>query len=101
MHKIYKFTSLHNVHKNPTSMSSLSTHQVEFYVIQTEADNHAVREAACACVAELGAKVERDVVRPHVSRLLDALIVCFQDESWPVRDGRAKITVNLSIFSKD
>ena len=31
--------------------------QVEFYVSQTKADNHAVREAACACIAELGTKV--------------------------------------------
>jgi len=31
--------------------------QVEFYISQTKADNHAVREAACACIAELGTKV--------------------------------------------
>jgi hypothetical protein len=30
---------------------------VEFYISQTEATNHAVREAACACIAELGTKV--------------------------------------------
>ena len=30
---------------------------VEFYISQTEAANHAVREAACACIAELGTKV--------------------------------------------
>jgi hypothetical protein len=30
---------------------------VTYYISQTEAENHAVREAACACVAELGAKV--------------------------------------------
>jgi len=30
---------------------------VEFYISQTKADNHAVREAACACIAELGTKV--------------------------------------------
>ena len=30
---------------------------VEFYISQSEADNHAVREAACACIAELGSKV--------------------------------------------
>lgn len=32
---------------------------VEFYIHQSEADNHAVREAACACIAELGSKVLR------------------------------------------
>lgn len=32
--------------------------QVEFYISQTKADNHAVREAACECIAELGIKVK-------------------------------------------
>ena len=31
--------------------------QVEYYVQATDSDNHAVREAACACIAELGSKV--------------------------------------------
>ncbi|EDO29281.1 predicted protein, partial [Nematostella vectensis] len=61
--------------------------QVEFYVSQTKADNHAVREAACACIAELGLKVSADYTRPHVQSLLDALIICFMDDSWPVRDA--------------
>ncbi|XP_048580229.1 uncharacterized protein LOC116601563 isoform X2 [Nematostella vectensis] len=60
---------------------------VEFYVSQTKADNHAVREAACACIAELGLKVSADYTRPHVKSLLDALIICFMDDSWPVRDA--------------
>ncbi|KAK3733797.1 hypothetical protein QZH41_015115, partial [Actinostola sp. cb2023] len=60
---------------------------VEFYVIQTKADNHAVREAACACIAELGTKVNPDCDRPYVTTLLDALVVCFKDDSWPVRDA--------------
>ena len=30
---------------------------VEFYVSQSQAANHAVREAACTCIAELGTKV--------------------------------------------
>ena len=38
-------------------MSFIIIKQVEFYVTQTKADNHAVREAACACIAELGTKV--------------------------------------------
>lgn len=59
---------------------------VQFYNDQTESDNHAVREAACHCIAELSGKIEHDAVRPYVSRLLDALIICFRDESWPVRD---------------
>ena len=38
---------------------------VEFYISQSEADNHAVREAACACIAELGSKV-RGVATPLI-----------------------------------
>ena len=30
---------------------------VEYYISQSEGANHAVREAACACIAELGTKV--------------------------------------------
>jgi len=46
-----------------------------------------VREAACACISELGNRVDKDAVRPYVPRLLTALIECFRDESWPVRDA--------------
>ncbi|XP_070576630.1 uncharacterized protein [Ptychodera flava] len=60
---------------------------VEYYVAQTMADNHAVREAACACIAELGSKINRECVRPYVPVLLQALLECFKDESWPVRDA--------------
>ena len=35
---------------------------VEFYISQTEAANRAVREAACACIAELGTKVHKSPV---------------------------------------
>jgi hypothetical protein len=56
-----------------------------------DADNHAVREAACQGIAELAQKVgSHDVyancLSPYVMILLQALIMCFHDESWPVRD---------------
>eukprot|EP00039_Didymoeca_costata_P003973 m.70800 g.70800 ORF g.70800 m.70800 type:complete len:669 (+) comp12166_c0_seq1:27-2033(+) len=60
---------------------------IDYYILQSDAANHAVREAACACIAELGAKVNKDVVREHFPLLLEALIACFQDDSWPVRDA--------------
>ncbi|XP_077991642.1 uncharacterized protein LOC144445871 [Glandiceps talaboti] len=60
---------------------------VGYYISQTEADNHAVREAACACIAELGSKIDKNCVRPYVDPLLLALLVCFKDDSWPVRDA--------------
>ena len=60
---------------------------VSYYVEQSKANNHAVREAACACIAELMCKVDRQAVAPHVPRLLRALLACFRDASWPVRDA--------------
>eukprot|EP00887_Chlorella_sp_A99_P007146 scaffold2.g7146.t1 len=60
---------------------------VSYYVEQSKADNHAVREAACECMGELLAKVDREAVLPHVPRLLRALLSCFRDASWPVRDA--------------
>jgi len=58
-----------------------------YYVSQSKANNHAVREAACACIAELMEKVDRAAVAPHVPALLAALRACFRDASWPVRDA--------------
>lgn len=60
---------------------------VKYYAEATAADNHAVREAACACISELGTKIEPAAVTKHVPALLDALLQCFQDDSWPVRDA--------------
>lgn len=60
---------------------------VEYYICTTESNNHAVREAACACIAELASKIDKETVRPYVHTLLDTLLRCFQDDSWPVRDA--------------
>ncbi|CDF37864.1 unnamed protein product [Chondrus crispus] len=59
---------------------------VAYYETQCEADNHAVREAAAQSLGELCAKLERGTVEPFVVRVMNALIGCFKDESWPVRD---------------
>ncbi len=62
-----------------------------FYIEQSQADNHAVREAACHCISELATKVaaeiDREPIKPHVPSLLDTLVNCFKDQSWPVRDA--------------
>jgi hypothetical protein len=62
-----------------------------YYIQMCDADNHAVREAACQAVAELATKLGtslqyQETLQPFVHMLLQALIVCFHDESWPVRD---------------
>lgn len=62
----------------------------KYYIAQSQADNHAVREAACHCIAELCTKVAQEVdkepFKPHVGPMLAALVDCFKDASWPVRD---------------
>eukprot|EP00611_Tribonema_gayanum_P012896 TRINITY_DN2359_c0_g1_i3.p1 TRINITY_DN2359_c0_g1~~TRINITY_DN2359_c0_g1_i3.p1 ORF type:complete len:680 (+),score=236.19 TRINITY_DN2359_c0_g1_i3:112-2151(+) len=60
---------------------------VAYYVAMTDANNHVVREAACHCIAEMAAKVDHAAIAPHVPALLRALLICFKDESWPVRDA--------------
>lgn len=59
---------------------------ITYYETQCEADNHAVREAACQGLGELCGKLERCKIQPFVGRIMSALIGCFKDESWPVRD---------------
>jgi len=63
-----------------------------FYISQSLADNHAVREAACHCISEICTKVaindeKKEPFRKHIPALLEALVDCFKDESWPVRDA--------------
>eukprot|EP00300_Choanocystis_sp_HF-7_P015095 c18933_g1_i1.p1 GENE.c18933_g1_i1~~c18933_g1_i1.p1 ORF type:complete len:644 (-),score=124.72 c18933_g1_i1:59-1990(-) len=60
---------------------------VEYYTLQARADNHAVREAACHCIAEVAVCVDQQAVSPHVGKLVGALVDAFKDESWPVRDA--------------
>jgi hypothetical protein len=66
------------------------------YIDGAEANNHAVREAACHCISELAKRVagspsEPTPYREHftsvrVLSLLKTLMTAFEDESWPVRD---------------
>eukprot|EP00854_Cymbomonas_tetramitiformis_P005490 gene5490-6653_t len=70
---------------------------VTYYVEASQANNHAVREAACACIAELMSKIDRAAVAPHVPTLLKALVDCFKDESWPVRDAACSACGNCVI----
>lgn len=60
-----------------------------YYIKMCDANNHVVREGACQAVAELATKLSvhaPDQFQPYVSMLLQALLMCFHDESWPVRD---------------
>jgi hypothetical protein len=61
-----------------------------FYIEQSIADNHAVREAACHCISELctkvAAEVDKEPFKPYITKMLNALLDCFKDASWPVRD---------------
>ena len=53
---------------------------IKFYVSQSEAENHAAREAVCACVTELVTKIDKDVLVGHVNTLLELLLICFDDD---------------------
>lgn len=68
-------------------VASIASDMADYYVHVSDYDNHVVREAACHCIAELGTKVDKDAIRPHVAPLLNALLLCFKDDSWPVRDA--------------
>lgn len=87
--RLYSLTTWKEVvgAKGRESVASCMKEVVEYYVEQARANNHAVREAACHCTAELGLRMEPDDVRPFVDDLLRALMLCFKDASWPVRDA--------------
>lgn len=62
-----------------------------YYIKMADADNHAVREASCQAIAELAHKIGShptcaEYLAPYVPMLLQGLLMCFHDESWPVRD---------------
>lgn len=62
------------------------TEVIAFFESQCAADNHAVREAACQSLGEVAERLDREKVSGHVARIIGALVDCFKDESWPVRD---------------
>ncbi|CAI5730850.1 unnamed protein product [Hyaloperonospora brassicae] len=65
---------------------------VDYYVEMT---SHCVRESACQCIAELGMKVDPAAIRPHVGRLMQALLICFYDVSNLVRDAACLASAQL------
>ncbi|CAI5729534.1 unnamed protein product [Peronospora destructor] len=67
---------------------------VDYYVEMT---NHCVRESACQCIAELGTKVDPTAIRPHVGRLMQALLICFYDVSNLVRDAACLASAQLAL----
>lgn len=67
---------------------------VDYYVEMT---NHCVREAACQCIGELGMKIDADAIRPHVPRLLEALVVSFHDAAWLVRDAACLASAQFAL----
>jgi len=73
--------------QGPVFVASEIKSVVDYYSMQSNANNHAVREAACYCIAELATKIDSNVVCEYVSQLLQSLIDAFHDDSWPVRDA--------------
>ncbi|CAH0474012.1 unnamed protein product [Peronospora belbahrii] len=71
---------------------------VDYYVEMT---NHCVRESACQCIAELGTKVDPEAIRPHLGRLMQALLICFYDVSNLIRDAACLASAQLVLGFPD
>lgn len=76
-------------------LTQLLDEVVTFYDSQTEADNHAVREAACQSLGEAALKLDRSQIEPVVGRIVGGLLRCFKDESWPVRDHACRALADV------
>jgi HEAT repeat protein len=74
---------------------------ITFYESQCNADNHAVREAACQSLAEVSTRLDPKAVEPYVSRIVNALMQGFKDESWPVRDHACTALGNVTAHFGD
>ena len=57
---------------------------VKYYVRCAKTNNHTVREAACACLAELFVKIDREAVKPYLQFIQRTLFRAFKDDSWTV-----------------
>eukprot|EP00737_Agarophyton_chilense_P001377 gb/GEZJ01001547.1/.p1 GENE.gb/GEZJ01001547.1/~~gb/GEZJ01001547.1/.p1 ORF type:complete len:689 (+),score=86.20 gb/GEZJ01001547.1/:158-2224(+) len=68
---------------------------ISFYESQCQADNHAVREAACQSLGEAALRLNREVVSPFIERIIAGLVGCFKDESWPVRDNACQALADV------
>lgn len=71
---------------------------LQFYLSQTKAENHAVREASCLVIQELIIKVAQPnplKFTSYVSTILLHLLECFKDMSWPVRDSACISCANV------
>uniref|UniRef100_A0A7I4BI56 TOG domain-containing protein n=1 Tax=Physcomitrium patens TaxID=3218 RepID=A0A7I4BI56_PHYPA len=60
---------------------------LDYYIVQSTAQNHLVKEAACHCMAELLWKIDPERIGSLVPRVLTTLMSCFKDPSWAVRDA--------------
>ncbi|KER19831.1 hypothetical protein T265_11497 [Opisthorchis viverrini] len=60
---------------------------VDYYTQQATADNHTLREVSCTSISEIVSKLSPDLMRPHILKLLTALLICFDGTSWSTRDA--------------
>jgi hypothetical protein len=98
--KLYSHETWRIVFADGSGLSTVAKYLgpvVRYYIAMCDADNHAVREAACQGISELAIKLGgggkqnddgpyHEPLKRHVPALLQALLMCFHDESWPVRD---------------
>lgn len=92
--KLYSHETWKVVFKNESGIGHVADNLpavCRYYVKMCDADNHAVREAACQAIAELAVRLGEheeyhDKLQAQIDLLMQALLMCFHDESWPVRD---------------
>ena len=60
---------------------------LNYYILQTKANNNAIREAACLSLGELAQKISSETVKSHIHVIIHTLIKALKDNSWPVRDS--------------
>ncbi|EME26677.1 hypothetical protein Gasu2_00370 [Galdieria sulphuraria] len=68
------------------TLSELAESFFDYYISQTLAENHSVREAACHAMEEAVERLPFEALERHIKEVIQSLFFCIQDESWPVRD---------------
>ena len=68
---------------------------IEHYIEMSRCSNHMVSEAACFALSEMVCKLNRDVISPRLSKILDALEGCLTDDSWPVHDAACVSLIDI------
>ena len=68
-----------------------------YYRDQTKSNSHMVSEAALHAMKELGTRLPRSHVLKVLPVLIETMVACAQDHSWPVRDAAVGALGSLTV----